>query len=445
MDAAGRIHHLSVPLGVYPPKEDTSLLASVIHRAGHGRGRLAFDIGCGTGALMLQLGMEGWDVEGCDVNPMAVAVARGHLRESGLPGRVHEADVFEGMDDRLNAAALVVWNTPYLPQIEHEQDHLGPLEEAALSDPQPGGSALTLLKHLHGRNWGHDHQRLLLLVAEDELLVLRRWATTAGWSLKVVGGQRFDEGVNIVVVDLDRGLDVEVEHVATTGSTNADLLARDAPFGARRSADHQQQGRGRRSARWIGQPGDVACSWVVHAGRGQPPSGLLQGVCGLASLEALQDLLADGARSLLLKWPNDLLLNGPTGCTKVGGWLVEGRHRGDHHHVVAGLGLNLTRGPDVVDGTPRGHIVGLNRDDVIEAIHVRLLARLMDLEHDYGRAAIVDSLVAAWHRSASLLEMMHDDGQPMVPVGVDDDGRLLLQDRRAPLDDLERVRWGAWP
>jgi len=129
----------------------------------------------------------------------------------------------------------------------------------------------------------------------------------------------------------------------------------------------------------------------------------------------------------------------------VGGWLVEGRHRGDHHHVVAGLGLNLTRGPDVVDGTPRGHIVGLNRDDVIEAIHVRLLARLMDLEHDHGRAAIMDSLVAAWHRSASLLEMMHDDGQPMVPLGVDDDGRLLLQNRTAPLDDLERVRWGAWP
>ena len=434
-----------MPLGVYPPREDTSLLASVIHSFGHGRGRLAFDVGCGTGALMLQLGLAGWAVEGCDVNPMAVATARGHLLEAGLSGNVHEADVFEGMDDRLHAASLVVWNTPYLPHIEPEQDHLGPFEEAALSDPQPGGSALTLLNHLHAMEWGHNHQRLLLLVAEDELLVLRRWATNAGWFLRVAGGLRFDEGVDIVAIDLDRGPNGEVEHVAITGSTNADLLERESPFGTRRSADQQQKGRGRRAARWIGQPGDVACSWVVHTTRGQPPSGLLQGVCGLASLEALQDLLPDGAPGLLLKWPNDLLLSGPTGCSKVGGWLVEGRHRGDHHHVVAGLGLNLTSGPDVVDGTPRGHIGGLSRDEAIEAIHVRLLARLMELEHDDGRAAIKHALVEAWRRSASLLKMMHRDGQPMVPVGIDDDGRLLLHNGTAPLDDLERVRWGAWP
>ena len=132
-----------------------------------------------------------------------------------------------------------------------------------------------------------------------------------------------------------RRLDV----VETTGSTNADLLARHAAGedigGAVLIAEHQSTGRGRQGRSWsTPSRAQIALSVGVHAG-GRPPSawGWLPLLTGVAVADAVRATtgIAPG-----LKWPNDILVGG----RKLGGILAEVASPAPI--VVVGLGVNVT-------------------------------------------------------------------------------------------------------
>jgi BirA family biotin operon repressor/biotin-[acetyl-CoA-carboxylase] ligase len=120
------------------------------------------------------------------------------------------------------------------------------------------------------------------------------------------------------------------EHVASVGSTNAELLARaGAPEGTALIADEQTAGRGRVDRTWVSEPGaGVWCSVLVHPG---DDTALLPIVAGLAVTDALRRW-AD----MQLKWPNDLW----TGRGKLGGILVEAGEA-----IALGIGVNVTEAP----------------------------------------------------------------------------------------------------
>ena len=120
------------------------------------------------------------------------------------------------------------------------------------------------------------------------------------------------------------------EHVATIGSTNAELLTRTgAPEGTALIADEQTAGRGRVDRIWVSEPGaGVWCSVLVHP---SDDAALLPIVAGLAVADALQRWV-----DVQLKWPNDLW----TEHGKLGGILVE---VGDS--IAIGIGVNVTDAP----------------------------------------------------------------------------------------------------
>jgi len=60
-------------------------------RAGAGR---ALDLGCGPGRNALQLAARGFEVDGVDLSPAAVAWAEERARDSGIPVRFHCGDAF---------------------------------------------------------------------------------------------------------------------------------------------------------------------------------------------------------------------------------------------------------------------------------------------------------------------------------------------------------------
>src|SRR5260370_14789765 len=102
--------------------------------------------------------------------------------------------------------------------------------------------------------------------------------------------------------------------------TSTQDVARDLPVGSVVVADHQTAGRGRSLHAWEAPPGTaLLVSFVL------PPNPLLSLAAGVAAAEAC-------GRSVRLKWPNDLLLDG----RKVGGILVEA----SPSSALCGIGIN---------------------------------------------------------------------------------------------------------
>lgn len=140
-----------------------------------------------------------------------------------------------------------------------------------------------------------------------------------------------------------RNLPIQLDIVARTGSTNADVLARlgagDSLLeGYWRIADRQVAGRGRQGRSWVGAPGNFMGSTLVHVVPTDPAPHTLSFVAALAVYHASAAVLG-GDDGLLLKWPNDVLRNGVKFC----GLLLER----SGNSLVCGIGVNLSTVPAV--------------------------------------------------------------------------------------------------
>jgi BirA family biotin operon repressor/biotin-[acetyl-CoA-carboxylase] ligase len=136
------------------------------------------------------------------------------------------------------------------------------------------------------------------------------------------------------------GVTWDVEWVAETGSTNADLLAAargGAPEGRVLSADHQTAGRGRLGRSWVAPSGaSLLCSVLVRPAIPLTRVHLVTTALALAAADACGSLAGVAPD---LKWPNDLLV----GTRKLGGVLAESVVEGDHlEALVIGIGLNVS-------------------------------------------------------------------------------------------------------
>jgi BirA family biotin operon repressor/biotin-[acetyl-CoA-carboxylase] ligase len=135
------------------------------------------------------------------------------------------------------------------------------------------------------------------------------------------------------------GLWRAVEVLTSTGSTNADLLARavaGAPEGVVLAAEEQTAGRGRMGRSWVSPPrAALTFSLLVRPDTVSPARrGWLPLLAGVSVASAVRAAAGVDAR---LKWPNDVLV----GPAKLGGILAEAV--GDA--VVVGIGLNVSTEP----------------------------------------------------------------------------------------------------
>ena len=218
-----------------------------------------------------------------------------------------------------------------------------------------------------------------------------------------------------------------IEVVEETASTNADLAQR-LRAGEHVPEDHwlralrQTAGRGRRGREWVSPEGNLACSTVVEVRVSDPPVHTLAFVAGLAVFDAVEATLefggpasgdfvdrlpADASPRCLLKWPNDLLVDG----AKIAGILLE--RVGEH--VVIGAGINVSGAPDV-PGRVTTSLRAAGSDADAAAVLNRLASRFA-------------ARLAQW-RSQGLAEVLADwqgratpPGTPLL-VTLDDEGAL---------------------
>lgn len=160
-----------------------------------------------------------------------------------------------------------------------------------------------------------------------------------------------------------------------------------APEGALVGAEHQSAGRGRLGRRWESEPGESLLVSVVLCPALAPERlGLIPIAAGVAVAEALAEMLP--ALRPVLKWPNDVLLNGKKVC----GVLAEGSLGGARPHVVLGLGLNVnqTAFPDDLATPPTS--LRLEAGRPVERAPL-LAAILLRLEERYEQLGIEPEVV----------------------------------------------------
>ena len=211
--------------------------------------------------------------------------------------------------------------------------------------------------------------------------------------------------------------------IAETGSTNADLLALggDAREGDWLVARRQSAGRGRAGRQWEDGAGNFMGSTAVALRPDDPPAQTLSLVAGLAAWEAVRAVARD--LPLMLKWPNDLLVDG----AKLAGILLE--RAGEV--VVIGIGVNLARAPQVLDRATTAlidHGVPPGVEDFAELLADRFAAHLAAWRSgDWPRQR--DLWLARGHREGSTIEVRERDGSRIAGTfaGLGADGAALLR------------------
>ena len=233
------------------------------------------------------------------------------------------------------------------------------------------------------------------------------------------------------------GLWRDVEVVARTGSTNADLLARalgGEPEGAVLAAEEQSAGRGRMGRSWVSPPRAALTFSVLVRPAAVPPArrGWLPLLTGVAVAEAVTSVTGVQAT---LKWPNDVL----AGSGKLAGILAEA----SGNAVVVGVGLNVSAGPDELPPPGPGALAATSLRIVGQARaaperETLLIAILACFERWYqawrqaggdpDRCGLRAEYIRLSGTIGRLVRAELPDGQALSgsAVGVDPDGRLLV-------------------
>jgi BirA family biotin operon repressor/biotin-[acetyl-CoA-carboxylase] ligase len=225
-----------------------------------------------------------------------------------------------------------------------------------------------------------------------------------------------------------------LERYDELGSTSDECVARakaGAAAGLAVQARRQVSGRGSRGREWTAPEGNLSFSFLLRPDRPAAEAGLFSLIAGIALVEAL----APWSKTLpMLKWPNDVLLDG----AKLAGILIDAATDGAKiEWVVVGIGVNLAAAPDIAGRRTtslRDHGGSLSADDAADAILARIAAW-----HDAPGAKICESWQAWGHPVGTKLIVRGARGERHGAfAGLSDAGELLLQDK----DRIEPISTG---
>jgi len=224
-----------------------------------------------------------------------------------------------------------------------------------------------------------------------------------------------------------------LDEVDSTNTYVRDRARRGAPAGLVAVADHQTAGRGRLDRRWESPPGaNLLASVLLRPACGAEDVHLCAGAVALAGADACQEV---AGVEPVLKWPNDLLLDG----AKLAGVLAEAEFTGaDLSAVIVGIGINVAwPGPPEVGGTSLDDAGRpgrpTNRHILLDHLLAALEPRCELLEEAGGRRDLADEVrrrcATLGQRVRVVLAREELIGRA---VAIDEAGRLVVETAAAP-------------
>jgi BirA family biotin operon repressor/biotin-[acetyl-CoA-carboxylase] ligase len=210
------------------------------------------------------------------------------------------------------------------------------------------------------------------------------------------------------------------------GSTNAEALrvARDGERGPLWIvAKTQTAGRGRRGRTWVSEPGNLYASLLMTDPA--PPERFpeLSFVVALALHDAIGGRIPGLASRLVLKWPNDLLID----RKKFAGILIEGEGTA----VAIGIGVNCVHHPDRTE-TPATDLasagVRTSPESLFAPLSGAMTARLAQWNRGTGFAAIRADWLARAAGVGKAIRVKSGETELSGQFdGIDETGRLVLR------------------
>ena len=224
-----------------------------------------------------------------------------------------------------------------------------------------------------------------------------------------------------------------LDEVDSTNTYVRDRARQGAPAGLVAVADHQTAGRGRLDRRWESPPGaNLLASVLLRPGCGPEDVHLYAGAVALAGADACWEV---AGVEPVLKWPNDLLLDG----AKLAGVLAEAEFTGPTlSAIIVGIGINVAwPGPAEAGGTCLDDVAGtaepVDRRVLLDRLLTALEPRCELLEEAAGRRDLADEVR---RRCATLGQRVRVIlvGEELVgsAEAIDDAGRLVVETASGP-------------
>ncbi|MBB5914839.1 BirA family biotin operon repressor/biotin-[acetyl-CoA-carboxylase] ligase [Nocardia transvalensis] len=246
----------------------------------------------------------------------------------------------------------------------------------------------------------------------------------------------------------DLSLFSHVDVVESTGSTNADLIARaDDPGSDGRVllAECQVSGRGRHERVFVSPSrAQISLSILVRP-RGADPAvlGWVPLLAGVAAVDAVRE--TTGLRANL-KWPNDVLIDG----RKVAGILAEAAFGSGTPAIVVGTGLNVSLTEDELPVPHATSLVLAGAEEVDRTALALSMLREFARQYTAWRTANWDitGLAEEYRKRCATLgtevraELPGGEVLTGVATDVDDHGRLLIGGRAVAAGDVTHLRAG---
>lgn len=212
----------------------------------------------------------------------------------------------------------------------------------------------------------------------------------------------------------------------TIGSTNAEALAlaREGDRGPLWvSARSQTAGRGRRGRAWVSEPGNLYASLLLTDPAPLERYPELSFVAALALHDAIGGRIPGLASRVVLKWPNDLLID----RNKFAGILVEG----EGASVAIGIGVNCVHHPAGTE-YPATDLAVAGVRATPESLFGPLTAAMTARLAQWNRGSGFATIRAGWlSRAAGLgkpIRVKSGDGEVSGQFEtIDDTGRLVLR------------------